>query len=306
MFKQPFIVSFMILCLSASYLIAKNPQFDPLVLPGEEIVPAVPEPAHVDELVIIPADEASTVKRLKLVEQVAKQDLTAEEREQAVAQLLAFDQQLIIAWAHSLKFASGRAFTCEVTPTPISDKRLAALFPELNFYSVALPGYFGGAAPTEMMLRSYYLPAILQQQNIIVVNKTGEMKLITGLQSRTQFFQRCLPAVLDENAARQAAAGWLLLAKQYVWQFYQQPQFTIDESKFLVEELHGNVMNLDVKGQAIAVPETNATGEISVLMRFAFDGKMQFAEEKQQIEFGMILMPPAAPPVMPPGPLQIP
>ena len=115
------------------------------------------------------------------------------------------------------------------------------------------------------------------------------------------FFQQALPPVLKAEEARQSAACWLLVATQLFWQFNQQPRFFIDESKFPVIDLIGDVMNLDVNGQAIADPESNVTGEISVQIRFAVDGKMQFAVEKQQLEFGMILMPPAMPPALPPA-----
>lgn len=263
---------------------------------GEQVIPAKPEPLHVDEMVTVIADEATGAKRQALLNKIAKANLPPEEQTQALAQLVAFDQQRISDWAHSLKFVDGRAFTRELSPTHIVDKRLTAFFPETYFYAVMLPGYFGGAAPTEEILRSYDLPAVLQTVNIFAIGKTAELSLLTGLQSRTQYFQQESPKVLTMDAARQAAACWLILYKQYIWQFYQQPQFSIDETLFPVTELFGNVMNLDVVGKAVAIPDSGATGEIIVKMRFDFKGKLQFAEEKQQLEFAPILLPPATVP----------
>ena len=61
----------------------------PLPPDGVEEGPVVVEPMYVDELLTVPADKVNTEKRLQLYAQATKAGLTAEAREQALAQLVA-------------------------------------------------------------------------------------------------------------------------------------------------------------------------------------------------------------------------
>ena len=109
--------------------------------------------AWAGEMVTVPPTAAMSAKYSALVTKrtAAKTDA---ERALVTAELAALDQELIVTWAHGLKFADGRAFTREFTPVGITDAALAATFPDTNCYTVLLPGYFGGAAPPEELLLS--------------------------------------------------------------------------------------------------------------------------------------------------------
>ncbi|MHB9022739.1 MAG: hypothetical protein ACYC7E_00985 [Armatimonadota bacterium] len=253
------------------------------------------------KLVTVQATKDASARRLAIVEKCAKAGLTPAEREKIRQELVLFDRGLITTWAHNLKFADGRAFTREIDAQLIADDRLARLYPDTFFYVVQLPGYLGGAAPSDEILRSLAVPAPLQRSNVFAVSKDATLRLLTGLMSREQYFQSLLPPIKTAALARTAAAAWLRLTQEYIWYHNYRPSFSITEMDFPVKELHGNYMNLEVTGKAVVDPKSNAKGDITVVMRFAVDGKLQFATETNNVEFGMIPLPPSAAPGGPGG-----
>ena len=272
--------------------------------PVLDVAPDIlPQPDPQDVMVVIPSTQEQSAARRKLLAETVAVGLTPEDLQQKVTSLVEFDKALILTWAHGLKFADGRAFARDFDPEHLVDTRLASLFPGSDFYVVRLPGYFGGAAPTPELLQNFEVPLPLQRMNIVAVDTNAVMRLLTDINSRTEYFQVTLPPVLTLPQARIAAAAWLRLSSEYYGQFTVQPRFTINEADFPVVELHGNYMNLDVTGIALADPESNVTGDITVIMRFAVDGKLQFAAETPHLEYGPILMPPMAMPGAGGGPI---
>jgi len=212
-----------------------------------------------------------------------------------------FDKELITVWAHSIKFADGRIFARKIEPILINDEHLVNLFPKIYFYSLQLPGYFGGAAPSEMILRNFEVPAPLQRSNIIAVNNDATIWLMTDQASRQQFFQSFSPLVKSDAAARTCAAGWLRLSQEFVWQFNENPPFNIVEKDFIVKELHDNNMKMEVTGKAVVDPKSNTKGDITAILLFTNEGKMKSVTETQNIDFGLVPLPPSAAPGGPGG-----
>ncbi len=246
-------------------------------------------------MVTAPATAAMSAQHSALVAKrgAAKTDA---ERALVTAELATLDQELILAWAHGLKFADGRTFSREFTPERITDDALAVLFPDTSCYTVLLPGYFGGAAPPEELLRSLEVPEPLQRINVIVVGKDATIQLLTTVQSREEFFRTALPPVTTEVLGRQAVAGWLRLAGEYIWEFNVHPTFTINEKDFTAAYQKIMPPQLVVTGKAVADPKSNAKGDITTTMVFSEKGELLTVTEIPQVVFGFIPLPPAAAP----------
>lgn len=142
------------------------------------------------------------------------------------------------------------------------------------------------------MLRNYMTPPPLEQINIFAIKHDGTITLLTDQKSREAFFYAQLPAVKTEVQARIVATSWLRLQQEFVRKLYLQPSFTITPADFRVTIIQTYPEKLEVTGKAIVTPGTQITGEISVKLLFANDGKLQRVTEEQHVEFPLIPPPP--------------
>lgn len=209
-------ISIFICVLSICLLIIKPVMADIEQAVPETVIAGDQQIMPENKLFIFPATKETTSKRLLFVVKCSEKGLSVEKQRQAMQDLIAYDKELITTWAHNIKFANDRGFTRQIEPTLIEDSRLAKLFPATFFYSLQLPEYFGGAAPNEMILRSFDVPLPLKRSNIIAISKDGNIQLINDSQVIAQYFRVSLPPVKTTDLSRIAAAGYLRLSKEYI------------------------------------------------------------------------------------------
>lgn len=215
-------------------------------------------------------------------------------------------RQAITTWAHALKFDDGRAFTREFLPLPVLDietDRLQRIFPNMRFYTAYLPGYQGGAAPPDELLKSFQVPApLVQAMNLFAVSNTGKLALISQAdQGLKTFLQVALPPVKTDIAAKDAAYAWLRLTTAF-WVWNNQPLAFLPIADDAMTVKHGAAWPLLVDGTVKVAPLNENKGQISVQMAFDAAGKLVTATETPEIELGLYPLPPmSAPPGGGPG-----
>jgi hypothetical protein len=184
-----------------------------LVKEGKPALPEMKQILATDRRVIVELHHFAMVARLT-PEGVA--DLKRKQ-EQLAAEVCVLDQaifriangvnprQAILDWAHALPFPDGGAFTREFEPMPVADAetgRMEHTFPNQRFYLVYLPGYQGGAAPSEEILRHYAVPAPLSVINLIAVDTAGKLTLVTQREEVQNFFPAAAPVGTSSPASR--------------------------------------------------------------------------------------------------------
>jgi hypothetical protein len=244
------------------------------------------------------------------------------------AQILVLDQAIfrlmynlnprtiIVDWAHTLKFADGRAFTREFLPMPLADvetDRLQRIFPDYRFYLANLPGYQGGAAPPEELLRSLEVPApLVQGVNLVAVDRGGRIRLATHalahlelVVERTaparpsgldELFQDILPPVKTEAAAKDAAYAWLRLTTVF-WRWGYQPLAFLPVLDTDLSATKERNLQITACGRVRVTPFNGNSGKLDATLIFDIGGKLLQVTETPAIEFGPIMLPPmSAPP----------
>lgn len=226
-------------------------------------------------------------------------------------------RQRIIEWAHALKFADdGRAFTREFLPLPVLDietDRLQRVFPAYRFYFVYLPGYLGGAAPPEEIVRALLVPDPLRVINLFAVDKAGHVSLMTraveGLQEvdRTvvgipgdigaleALFSDILPPVKTADAAKDAVGAWLRLTTSF-WLWSNQPLAFSPIADADLTAAPGAVWSFVAMGVVRVAPLNNNKGQITALLSFDAAGKLGMVMETPQLELSLAPQPCSAPP----------
>lgn len=226
-------------------------------------------------------------------------------------------RQRIIDYAHALKFADGRAFTREFIPVPVADvetDRLQRIFPTYRFYNAYLPGYQGGAAPPDELLRSFQVPApLVQGVNLIAVDNSGRIRLATRALAHLEIvtevmpgaarppaldelFQDILPPVKTEAAAKDATYAWLRLTI-YFWQWGYQPLAFLPIADADVSATKERHQQITARGMARVAPLNGNTGRLETTLIFDIGGKLLQVTEMPEIELSAPPMPPmSAPP----------
>ncbi len=265
------------------------------------VIPVNDDITSASKIINIPIAKDMKSKRISLQVRWLRSNKLPEQHKIDEQNLVNFDKELIKNWAHCLKFTDGREFTREINPNLISNNQLTTIFSNKFFYSIQLPGYFGGAAPNEMILRSFDVPTPLQRTNIIAIDDNVNLWLMTDLNTRQQFFQTALPIIDTEVTAGNATQAWLRLAGEFVWQFNQNPAFNISEKDITSKKLTDGKNKLEITGKAVVVQESNVKGDIIATLMFTKDGKLSSAIETQNIDFSAIPLPPSAAPGGPGG-----
>ncbi|MHB9134514.1 MAG: hypothetical protein ACYDBB_25865 [Armatimonadota bacterium] len=193
----------------------------------------------------------------------------------------------IIEWAGALKFADGRPFRREVIPTRVTDVPLTRAFPGYLFYVVLLPGYQGGAAPSDEILQSYEVPAPLSSNNLFAMPKDGKWQLITTSEEMKAFFCAKLNPVKSKDTAKDAAYSWLRLTQTFIGN--GDVRFNMPMNNFNAKQtdqgwLATGIIEAPTEGNRVS-------GTVSVEMLFTEDGKLSKVTESQILEMNMLMVP---------------
>ncbi len=151
--------------------------------------------------------------------------------------------------------------------TPISEKYLSAVFPDISFFSVRFRLYPVAIQP----------PEGLSSSNIFYV-KSGEVFFMTTSSDLEDFFFDELPAVGNEDDAKDAGRSWLRLTQEFV----QDDFYRFSESSVEAISFESGVV---IWGRVTV--EGGGRGAIRFAMIFDLDGLLTWVAEGVRVMEGI-------------------
>jgi hypothetical protein len=154
----------------------------------------------------------------------------------------------------------------------LDDKALTAAFPGRQFFAVRFRQWPVGIAP----------PQGLKPSNVVAVGKDDKLTALTDAKELEDFFLKQLPPA--KGAAYDAAASWLLLARELVQDGFYKFGPVGSLSNKAAAAADGKLMFQVASGKTVVMG--GGSGEIGATLEFDGDGKLTKITQRVNVKRG--------------------